>query len=317
MQYTRLRCLVFLLVLTSAGTLAAQQLSLFTQYRENATLLNPAAMESDFLTFGYNMSFGGTYRKQWAGIENSPTTQSLRFSYLQPRSGATLTMGGHILNDQTGPTGFTGLYGRIGAVISGDPEDSGLSLGLSVGYVSYQVRLSELVARDQQDALIGADQGQSHPDVGFGLYYYNNVNRDNLLYFGLSVPQLLGFDVTFQNEAGEFNVQRLRHYYGMAGWYLFTSAESFLEVSSWVKYVEGAPINADVSLRYQLPTAPYIGVGISTAKNFHFEAGINVGQSTSAPTNFRIGYAYDYSFNSFGPSVGGTHELQIAVALDR
>ena len=317
MQYTRLLCLGLVLSLSGGGFLSAQQLSLFTQYRENATLLNPAAMESDYLTFGYNMSFGGTYRKQWAGFEGSPTTQSLRFNYLMPNRGASLNVGGYLLNDQTGPTGFTGIYGKIGAVISGDPEDSGLSLGLSAGYVGYRVNLSELVARDGGDAIIGSDQSQSHPDVGFGLYYYKYTNRDNLIYAGVSVPQLLGFDVTFTNELGEFNVQRLRHYYAMAGWYLFTGSESFLEISSWAKYVEGAPLNADLSLRYQLPTAPYLGVGFSTAKNFHFEAGINVGQATGADANFRVGYGFDYSFNSFGPAVGGTHELQLSVALDR
>jgi hypothetical protein len=103
----------------------------------------------------------------------------------------------------------------------------------------------------------------------------------------------------------------------MAGWYWFTGSDSYLEVSSWVKYVEGAPLNADINLRYQLPSAPYLGAGFSTASNFTFEAGINVGQSYNADTHFRIGYAYGYSFRSFGPSVGGTHEIQLAVALNR
>ena len=94
-------------------------------------------------------------------------------------------------------------------------------------------------------------------------------------------------------KSGEFEIQRLRHYYGMAGWYWFTGADSYLEVSTWVKYVDGAPFNADVNLRYQLPSAPYIGFGMSTAGNFHFEAGINVGQSYNADTNFRVGYGFD------------------------
>ncbi|MEM6771144.1 MAG: type IX secretion system membrane protein PorP/SprF, partial [Bacteroidota bacterium] len=84
MKNARLFGLGFLLVLMSAGSLSAQQLSLFTQYREAATMINPAAMESDWLTFGYNMSFGANYRKQWVGQENSPETQSIRFSYINP-----------------------------------------------------------------------------------------------------------------------------------------------------------------------------------------------------------------------------------------
>ena len=320
MKYARLLCLGFVFALTAGNTLSAQQLSLFTQYRENATIINPAALESDFLISegDYNLTFGANYRRQWAGLENTPTTQVVRGSYVNNRlSGATFTAGGYVMNDVTGPTGFTGLYGRIGTIIGRNPEYAGISVALSAGFAGYRVKSSELVLRDPLDPLGGVDQGQSHPDLGFGIYGYNYVGNDHMLYGGVSVPQVLGMDLTFTNENGEFDVKRVRHYYGMAGWYWFTGSDSFLEVSSWVKYVEGAPFNADVSVRYQLPSAPYMGMGLSTAGNFHFEAGINVGQSYNADTNFRIGYGFDYSFSSFGPSVGGTHELQVAVSLAR
>lgn len=318
MKNARLLCSGLLLTLIGAGGLSAQQLSLFTKYRETATMINPAAMESDWLTYGYNMSFGANYRRQWVGQENTPETQSIRFSYINPyKTGATFTAGGYLLNDQTGPTGYTGFYGRIGTVISREPESYGISVGLSAGYVGYRIRSSELVVRQEGDPLTGVDQSQSHPDLGLGVFAYGLMNDDHMLYGGVSVPQLLGFDLTYQNDNGEYDVTRVRHYYGMAGWYWFTGSDSFLEVSTWVKYVEGAPLNADLSLRYQLPSAPYVGFGLSTAKNFHFEAGVNVGQSYNADTNFRIGYGYDYSFESFSPTFGGTHEIQLAVSLNR
>lgn len=318
MKNARLLGTGLLLVLLSAGNLDAQQLSLFTKYREQATILNPAAMESDWLTYGYNMTAGASYRRQWAGQENTPETQTIRLSYINPyKTGATFTAGGYLMNDQTGPTGYTGFYGRIGTVISQDPQSYGISIGLSAGYAGFRVRSSELVVRDQGDPLTGVDQSQGHPDVGVGVFGYGMLNDDNMIYGGISVPQMLGFDLTYTNDDGEFDVTRQRHFYGTAGWYWFTGSDSFLEVSSWVKYVEGAPLNADVSFRYQLPTAPYIGAGFSTSKNFHFEAGINVGQSYNADTNFRVGYGYDYSFQTFGPGVGGTHEIQFAIALNR
>ncbi|MEO0733955.1 MAG: type IX secretion system membrane protein PorP/SprF, partial [Bacteroidota bacterium] len=219
--------------------------------------------------------------------------------------------------DQTGPTGYTGVYGRIGTVISRDPESGGISVGLSAGYVGFQVRSSELVLRQDGDPLAGTDQSQSHPDIGLGIYAYRYANDYHMFYGGISIPQLLGFDLTYTREDGQFDVTRLRHYYGTAGWYWFTGDDSWLEVSTWIKYVEGADPNADISIRYQLPSAPYMGMGLSTAGNFHFEAGINVGQAYDADTNFRIGYGFDYSFSSFGPSVGGTHELQMAISLFR
>lgn len=314
-----MRPLLLSLAVCWTSLLSAQQLSLFTQYRENATLINPAAMELDFLAYGYSMTIGASYRKQWSGISGSPTTQAIRFSYINPsRGGATLQAGGYVINDQTGPTGFTGIYGRIGAVLGADPEYSGLSLALSGGYVGYRVRASELVLRDDGDVVGMVDQTQSHPDVGVGIYFYNTVGySDNQVYIGVSVPQLLGFDLTYTNEAGEFEVQRLRHYYAMAGTILRFRNESFMELSTWGKYVEGAPFNADFNLRYQMNNALYMGAGISTAGNFHVEAGVNLGQNAGLDNNIRIGYGADYSFSSFGPSVGGTHEFQVSMALDR
>jgi type IX secretion system PorP/SprF family membrane protein len=298
----------------------AQQLSLFTQYRENATLINPAAMESDFLSFGQNMTVGANYRSQWTGISGAPTTQTLRFSYLNSDTrGAAFMGGGYLLNDQTGPTGFTGLYARIGAVISGDPAYSGLALALSGGLVQYRIDADAIRLRDPNDILGTQSQSQLFPDVGVGVYYYQVLDNrsEDMFYAGISVPQVIGLDLTFQDDNGEFFVQRVQHFYGMLGLYKFFRDDSFLQPSLWVKYVNGAPLNADFNLRYQTATAIWMGTGVSTAGNFHFEAGFNLGENVGLYNNIKIGYGYDYSFSSFGPSAGNTHELQVAYSFER
>ena len=98
---------------------------------------------------------------------------------------------------------------------------------------------------------------------------------------------------------------------------MFFRNDGFLEPSLWIKYVDGAPINADLNLRYQTPNSIWIGTGISSAGNFHFEAGFNLGENVGLYNNVKIGYSYDYSFSSFGPSVGNTHELQVSYSFDR
>lgn len=312
----------FVAIVCMAGTLSAQQLSLFTQYRENATLINPAAMESDFLAYGYNMTLGANYRVQWAGLSGAPTTQTVRLSYINKEwSGATLSTGGYLFNDRTGPTGFTGLYGRIGGVISPDPEFAGLSLALSGGFVQYRVDSDKVQLRQTGDVIGEQDQMQFYPDLGVGVYYYQMIDGGALdgdfLYMGVSAPQLLGLDLTFTDDNGEFFVQRVRHYYGMFGLYKFFRNDSYLEPSLWVKYVNGAPLNADINLRYQMPTSFWIGTGVSTAGNFHLEAGINLGDNVGFDNNIKIGYAYDYSFSTFGPAAGNTHELQLSFSFDK
>ncbi|MEM1215279.1 MAG: PorP/SprF family type IX secretion system membrane protein [Bacteroidota bacterium] len=295
----------------------AQQLSLFTQYRENATIINPAALESDFLAYYQPITVGASYRSQWNGIAGNPRTQTLRFSYLGDGSGATLMAGGYIINDQTGPTGFTGIYARVGTVISGDPEYSGIAVALTGGFVQYRVDAAEINLRDEGDILGTMNQTQWNPDVGAGIYFYQTLDSDDLFYAGISIPQVAGLDLAFKNEDGDFAISRIRHYYGMLGFYKFFRNDSFLEPSLWVKYVEGAPVNVDVNLRYQTESSIWIGAGGSSAGNFHFEAGFNLGENIGLYNTFKVGYGFDYSFRSFGPTVGSTHELQVAYSFDR
>jgi len=296
----------------------AQQLSLFTQYRENASLINPAAIEGDFFAYGQNMTFGVSYRSQWVGLANGPRTQTLRGSYLNTDySGVTLLAGGHIINDQTGPTGFTGAYGRIGGVVTSDPEYSGLSIALSAGIVQYRVDASKIRLRDPNDVLGEQDQSQLFPDVGLGLYYYQMVGDGDFFYTGLSVPQVIGLDLTFQDENGEFYTKRVQHFYGLLGFYKFFNDDSFLEPSVWVKYAPNAPVNADINLRYQLPSSFWIGTGVSTGGNFHMDAGVVIGQNSGFDNTIRLGYGFDYSFSSFGPTAGSTHELNLTFSFEK
>ncbi|MEK7257085.1 MAG: type IX secretion system membrane protein PorP/SprF, partial [Bacteroidota bacterium] len=154
LQRTLLTCLIA----GSSFQIFAQQLSLFTQYRENQSIINPAAVNGSYLTHQQNLSFGASYRAQWAGLENAPTTATLRGEYLYTGGGSvSLIAGGYLVNDQTGPTGFTGIYGRIGGLLSSDPEYAGISIGLSAGAVQYRVNTSEIRLRDEGDILSGAD----------------------------------------------------------------------------------------------------------------------------------------------------------------
>ena len=314
-----LRTLPVLLVLCYAS-LNAQQLSLFTQYRENITILNPAAIESDFFAYDQNVTLGATYRAQWVDIANAPRTATIRGSYFNRNgSGATLQAGGFLVNDQTGPTGFTGFYGRIGGIISGDPEYSGLSLGLSAGIVQYRVDGDQIDFKDQGDLVGMENNAQFFPDVGLGVFFYTATGRfgNDYLYGGISVPQVIGLDLTFQNDNGEFTTQRVQHFYGVLGYYKFFDNDSFLEPSIWVKYTNNVPVNVDFNLRYQMPTNLWIGGGIASSNSVHLEAGVLLGDTYSYDSAIKIGYGFDYSFSTFGPFVGTVHEINLTFSFDR
>jgi len=316
---TGFRLLLPIFLLTTC-VLQAQQLSLFTQYRENAAIINPAAVEGDFLAFGQNLTFGASYRSQWTGISGAPVTQTLRGSYLHTDwSGVTFMAGGQLINDQTGPTGFTGFYGRFAGVLTSDPDYGGLSIGLSAGMVQFRVDAGDIQLRDENDILGAQDDSQFFPDVGLGIFFYRMLDGGSFdgdyIYGGVSVPQIIGLDLTFQNDNGEYFTRRVQHYYGLLGLYHFFDNDSFLEPSVWVKYVESAPISVDFNLRYQLPSSLWVGTGVGSSGTMHLEAGFLMGENVGFDNNFRVGYGYDYTFSDFGPTVGATHEINVALSL--
>jgi type IX secretion system PorP/SprF family membrane protein len=302
--------------------LEAQQLPLFTQYREHTGLLNPAALEPDYLGYGNNFTVGASYRSQWDQLSGAPTTMTLRGSYFaDDYAGVTLMGGGYLVRDQTGPLSFTGAYGRIAGVITSDPLQGGVILGLSAGLVQFGIHTDRVVVRDQNDDVANNNQNQLFPDVGVGVYAYRYFSTgrsgSSYVYGGASMPQVLGLNLRDQNNAGKYYMERVRHIYGLLGMYLFFDNNSFIEPSVWVKYVPNAPVNVDVNLRYQLSGSLWVGTGGSTAGMLHLEAGVLLGENLGLNNSIRIGYAYDYSFRTFGPFVGGGHEINVSYSLSK
>lgn len=306
-------CMLFL-----GSQLFAQQLPLFSQYQDNYMAINPAMVSRDYLIHEDNLSFGASHRNQWADFENSPQTQLIRGEYLYENGSFGLLTGGYLINDQTGPTGLTGLYGRIGGILAGDPYYGGIALGLSLGVVQYRVDTRELNLRDQDDIVAADNQQQIFPDVGFGLYYYRRLESgDDLVYAGVSIPQTIGLDTEFQDETGNFFLKRMQHFYAQAGIFHFLEDESYLELAGWAKYVQGAPVNVSVNFRYQTNAAIWIGVGGSSAGSAHAETGVLIGEKAGFNSNIRIGYGFDYNFSSFGPAAGVTHEISVSYSIQQ
>lgn len=316
------RLLLILPVLLSPFLAISQQLPLFTQYRSNQSLINPASINSDFFTFEQNISFGGSYRSQWTGLDAAPETQTLWGEYYQAnRSGVSLLSGGYLINDRTGPTGFTGLYGRIGGVLSENSKYNGVAFALNLGLVQFRVDGTALRLREDNDVVANEAATQLFPDVGLGIFAYTALDGgffdDDYVFGGISVPQVFGLDLEFENPNGTFRTRRVQHVYANAGIYHFLNDESFLEATTWIKYAPNAPINADVNLRYQMQQNFWAGFGVSTAANMHVEAGFILGDNVGLGNTLKIGYGFDYSISNFGPYVGSTHELNISFAMER
>ncbi len=312
--------LIFLLVFLMEPM--AQQLPLFTQYRDYQGFINPASVHKDYYNFGNNLSFGASYRQQWANINPAPKTQMLQGEYLlNTKQAVNLITGAYLIHDDTDPTGFTGFYGRIAGLISPDPKLGGFSVGLNIGMVQYRINTQSLKLQDESDISKQNDLTKIYPDVGMGIFYYRNIQKglleNDLIYGGISIPQLFGLDLNFSSAQEALKTKRVRHYYALLGWQKNFSKTTFLESSIWFKYVQNAPVNTDFNVRLSMNNNFWLGLGGSTAKNVHVEAGVILGKNIGFNHLIKIGYSFDRYFNNnFGPEFGNTHEVSISYSLN-
>ena len=71
-----------------------------------------------------------------------------------------------------------------------------------------------------------------------------------------------------------------------------------------------------MNLIYQIAQNFWLGLGGSTAQSMHIEGGILLGENLGFDNTLKVGYGYDYSFSSYGPYTGGSHEINITYAID-
>ncbi|MBC7774472.1 MAG: PorP/SprF family type IX secretion system membrane protein [Phycisphaerae bacterium] len=309
-----MKILYTILFSSLAFTAFSQQLPLFTQYREYSGVINPASVPDDYLRYGKTLSFGASFRKQWVIAQDGPFTGMLRTDYLPQRKAVNPIFSAYLLNDKAGRMGMTGLYLRTAMLFSDSPLEYGLSAGLSVGIMQYRLDLSNPQVQDPT-ALEVYDKGSTYfPDAGLGVYGYTTLGNDHLLFGGLSMPQALSLDTRFRKDGKIIAIRRVRHFYGTVGYRIPQGDESsFLEVSTWVRYIAPLPPSLDFNFRWQFIENAFVGTGFSTNGNAHLEAGFNFGEKEL----FRIGMGADLPFTAISSYFGSSFEANVSYALDR
>lgn len=295
---------ILLILVFCTGALSAQQLPIFSQYREAAALLNPAMLPGNWLRYEADLNFALLYRNQWTRIEGAPRTFFLNQSYVN--DDYNFLLGGTITGDQTGPLSQIGAYLRAAYQIRFDRRNW-LSVGLSGGGLQYRVNGAEL------DFAQAGDVGEQSlttlaADFAFGASFYHLTRNYTYYYAGLSVPQTFGFDLSFRNDDNGINIQRIRHYYGLLGVAFNLQADDWLEVSSWVKFVPNVPVHVDLNLRYEYNRIFWFGIGGSTAGAAQIEAGTFLEMGSG---DLLLGYGYNHYLRSYGPQFGGAHEFKL------
>jgi len=307
--------IISLFAILGTTTLFAQQLPIFTQYREMIGVINPAAPSSDYLIYeDIDLTVGASYRNQWVGLEGSPTTLLAHASGVWEQRAVNFLPGLSIINDQVGKTSTTGAYLRLGGILSGEPKEYGISLGIHGGIVQYRVNLTGVNQVNIGVRLNDLVLNQIYPDVGAGIFGYKEVDR-NMFYGGLSIPQLLKPDLAFKTDNNTYQLKLIPHLYGVIGYIIKGNDDKFLEISSWIKYVKNTPIHADLNMRWQIAVPFWLGGGMSTSKIGHLEAGVVLGGTDYGSYLFKIGVGIGFSFSKLNPYYGASQEINITYSL--
>jgi type IX secretion system PorP/SprF family membrane protein len=284
---------LFLLVMAFRGN--AQQDPMISQYMSNQVFLNAAyAGSHDYSTLS------GLYRKQWVNFPGSPRTSFL--SYDGRLKCSNVGLGLIFINDKLGVTEESQVAGNFAYHI---PLGKGhLSLGLKAALSYYTAQLTDLTIWDANDKVYAADiNGRWIPNFGTGAYYYTDR-----FYAGLSVPHLLNYSKPSSSLIAE--IKKIpnyeRHYFFSTGYVFDLKSDVYLKPSVLIKYVEDAPVEADLNLNVFFMNRFMLGGAYRTRDGLVAMTEIKI------TNKLRLGYAFDWPLTKINNYANGTHEVMLA-----
>jgi type IX secretion system PorP/SprF family membrane protein len=280
-------------ILLGASVYGQQEL-MVSQYMFNGLLLNPAYS-------GSHPYFSASllHRSQWVDFDKSPTSQ-------------VFSIDGPVANDKIG-IGFLVTNDQLGIIQQLDVSANGsyrmqlgsgtLALGLKVGMASYSADLSEVTIWDENDPVYQFNdiKGEFVTKFGFGAYYHTDK-----WFAGVSVPLTAAIDDNIISDVPGADRYFTSHIYVNGGVVIEPSYTLAIKPSVLIKYVSGAPIQADINCNVLLYRKLWLGMGYRSG-----DALIGMVEFNFTP-QLRAGYAYDFTLTDIGDYSNGSHEVMLA-----
>ncbi|HMQ47441.1 MAG TPA: type IX secretion system membrane protein PorP/SprF [Saprospiraceae bacterium] len=281
----------------------SQQEDQFTQFMHYKLGFNPA----------YAGSTGGTRitamgRQQWIGIEGAPQTQLITFN-MAALDSKKLGIGASLIRSTIGVSSRYTLEGNY--VYRFELGNGYLGLGLSASVRMLQANFSQLTATDPIDtdsAIPTGIQSRFVPNFGAG-FYYNTQN----FYLGFSAPRLLTNSIDLA-ESGDVLSREVPHFYGMTGFVIRIKEEDIkMQPHLLLKYVQGAPFDADFNLSFTFMNKFTTGVSyrIGGSKSTSIGEAISALVSAQVSNNILLGLAYDITLSDLKEYNSGSAEVFI------
>ena len=271
-----------------------QQDPMYTQYMYNMNIVNPAYAGSRG-----TLSLGLLGRSQWTNVNGGPKTMT--FDAHAP-VGKKVGMGLSVIADEIGPAKEQNIYADFSYTIT-TSEQGRLAFGLKGGVTLLNVNLLDVVLPQTStgdDPLFDENINDAFPNVGAGVYYYNDK-----WYAGFSVPNLLKSEHLDKENINTKASEEI-HYFLTTGYVFDLSSTLKFKPSILVKGVTGAPVSFDVNANFLMYDRFEVGA------SYRWQDAVSILFNFGVTRSFRIGYAYDYTISEFSNSnTGGSHELML------
>lgn len=278
--------IVFILLGTS---LMAQQDAMYSQYMFNMLAVNPAYAGSREV-----LSLTALTRAQWVGLEGAPVSNTLSLD--APIKHKHIGLGAQLFNEKIGVTSSNGFYASYAYRLKF--KKSTLAFGLQGGVLHYTANYTQVLlsrSNTTTDKSFQENASVMIPGIGGGLF----LSSDRY-YIGASIPTMLSTQTT---SGSNIVVNKNQHLFVMGGYVLSFNSDFKLKPSFLVKGVMGAPVELDVNMNLWMYDRFALGASYRTG-----DAAVGMVEFQVYP-NFRVGYAYDYSFSSLRYFHSGSHEL--------
>ncbi|WP_396590625.1 type IX secretion system membrane protein PorP/SprF [Allomuricauda sp. R78024] len=289
-----------ILALTLIGIMSvgmAQKEPQYTQYMYNIGSFNPA-----YVGTVESPELAGLYRAQWVDIPGAPTT--MRFGVNVPFANEKTGLGLNVVHDELGPSRQTFINLAYSYQINVS-DITKLSFGLSAGGSLLSLDYSEGTFVDPSDpTIIGENLSDFYPTVGAGLFLYEED-----WYMGLSIPNFLTNGL-YNDEVATIVEDNMQ--FNVIGGYVFQiSDRTKFKPAFLVNYLQGSPVNVNLSANFQFIDALTIGA------SYRFDNAVSGLAGIQVSNGLFLGYSYDYNTNGLGEFSGGSHEAILKFYIGR
>nr|WP_298930668.1 type IX secretion system membrane protein PorP/SprF [uncultured Allomuricauda sp.] len=275
----------------------AQKEPQYTQYMYNIGSFNPA-----YVGTVESPELAGLYRAQWVDIPGAPTT--MRFGVNVPFANEKTGLGLNVVHDELGPSRQTFINLAYSYQINVS-DITKLSFGLSAGGSLLSLDYSEGTFVDPSDpTIIGENLSDFYPTVGAGLFLYEED-----WYMGLSIPNFLTNGL-YNDEVATIVEDNMQ--FNVIGGYVFQiSDRTKFKPAFLVNYLQGSPVNVNLSANFQFIDALTIGA------SYRFDNAVSGLAGIQVSNGLFLGYSYDYNTNGLGEFSGGSHEAILKFYIGR